>query len=64
MASVYLAEQVSLKRRVMNELRSARLAADPTFITRLLRGLRIASRQSQSVFLVRHLRSESAWHIA
>ncbi len=54
MASVYLAEQVSLERMVALKLMSAKLADDPTFTTRFLREARIAARLSHPHIITVH----------
>ncbi len=54
MASVYLAEQVSLERMVALKVMSAKLADDPTFTTRFLREARIAARLSHPNIITVH----------
>lgn len=54
MASVFLAEQVSLERMVALKLMSAKLADDPTFTTRFLREARIAARLSHPHIITVH----------
>ncbi len=54
MASVYLAEQVSLERMVALKVMSAKLADDPTFTTRFLREARIAARLAHPNIITVH----------
>ena len=54
MASVYLAEQVSLERMVALKVMSGKLADDPTFTTRFLREARIAARLSHPHIITVH----------